>query len=430
MERREKFIMKKIILLVLIGLTIWITEVCGIHAEASQTNISDKCAEVKNFLLANLDEFKKQYHENYDDTLSVDSFEGYTLVYVIDKEKYAVYIDFNDDNGYILISLDLIIYKLENKGDLDYLKNVKFAYYSILDGFLYKKDGLYHSFVTPKETDKSVQYGYEGQTGDGDGYIWNIDKYVSDRYSNYTLKNSYDYCATSIDYVPIVQSEVNYYRKYISKDNGNTYPFLQSEQSCALVAATNVMYSWRNTGIIPQLPAPTWPCVNIEAQRRAESIYSTYGTGTGGIGIEFYWKSTSLTEAPEVYAVARAYAVAEKGYTPERGLTADEAMATMIHTVGVYNLVIKPKTSPHFADVMLFLRNDRAVFLGISNSSSYGNHAVALLGYREYTYKKTWWFVETEETAYFYIILDGIKRYVSYFDPNTTAYPSFEFVYN
>lgn len=105
-------------------------------------------------------------------------------------------------------------------------------------------------------------------------------------------------------------------------------------------------------------------------------------------------------------------------------------MATMIHTVGEYNLEIQPQTSPHFADVMLFLRNDRAVFLGISNSSSYGNHAVALLGYREYTYKKTWWFVETEETAYFYIILDGIKRYVSYFDPNTTAYPSFEFVYN
>lgn len=428
--KEKKLKMKKVILLVLIGLTIMITEVCGIHAEASQTNLSDKCVGIKDFLLANLDEFKKQYNATYDDTLSVDGFEGYTLVYVIDKEKYAVYIDFNDDNGYILISLDLIIYKLENKGDLDYLKNVKFAYYSILDGFLYKKDGLYHSFVTPKETDKSVQYGYEGQTGSGDGYILNIDKYVSDRYSNYTLKNSYDYCATSIDYVPIVQSDVDFYRKYISKDNGNTYPFLQSEQSCALVAATNVMYSWRNTRIIPQLPDPTWPWVNIEAQRRAESFYSTYGTGTGGTGIESYWKSTSFTEVPEVYAVARAYAVAEKEYTPEHGLSANDAMETICHTISKYNLLIEPGLTPHFANVMIYLRNDRAVFLGISNSSSYGNHAVALLGYREYTYKTGWWIYEKEETAYFYIILDGYNNNVTYFDPNTPAYPSFEFVYN
>lgn len=422
--------MKKIILLVLIGLTIWITEVCGIHAEASQTNISDKCAEVKNFLLANLDEFKKQYHENYDDTLSVDSFEGYTLVYVIDKDKYALYIDFNDDNGYMIISLSMVIYKLETKGDLDYLKNVDFAYYSIVDGFLYEENGRYHSFIDSQANPEVVQYGYKGQASDGDGFIYNLDDYIADRYSNYKLNKSYDYCATSIDYVTTIRDGVDFYRKYISKDNGKTYSVVEAENGCALVAATNVMYSWRNTGIIPQLPAPTKAKVNIEAQRRAESFYSTYGTGTGGTGIESYWKKTSITEGPEVYSVAREYAVTQKGYTPVRGLSASEAMATMIHTVGEYNLVIKPKTSPHFADVMLFLRNDRAVFLGISNSSSYGNHAVALLGYREYTYKKTWWFVETEETAYFYIILDGIKRYVSYFDPNTTAYPSFEFVYN
>ena len=70
------------------------------------------------------------------------------------------------------------------------------------------------------------------------------------------------------------------------------------------------------------------------------------------------------------------------------------------------------------------LRNGIPSYLSIQGSSSYGNHGVCLIGYREYSYTTGWWIFETTHYAYFFQIADGRNTKPVYFDPNTSASPS------
>ena len=114
--------------------------------KAAEINLDEKCQEVVNFLSENITEFRNEYNASHEDKLNVTSFEGYTLVYVIDYDTYGVYIDFNDDNGYILTSFDYEIYDLQTTGDLEYMKNVSFSSYHTVDGFIVDNGTTYSHY--------------------------------------------------------------------------------------------------------------------------------------------------------------------------------------------------------------------------------------------------------------------------------------------
>lgn len=77
-------------------------------------------------------------------------------VYVVSTDQKGVYIDFNDDNGYMVIVDNYSVLAFETSGDLKYLKNLEYTYYSIYDGFLYTDEvGKYipHEFNLLDESD-------------------------------------------------------------------------------------------------------------------------------------------------------------------------------------------------------------------------------------------------------------------------------------
>ena len=404
----------------------------NIQAEASEETLKKTCANLVEYLKTHLNEFKEEYNKLNKEPLKAIGIEGYSLVYIIDTKEYGVYLDFNDDNGYLVSSFTFNLHDIQTTGDIDYLKNVDFTYYSVIDGFLYHDGTSYQKYV--KQTrEAEIVYGYNGQRGSGEGGIYDLYEYMADRYPSYNQEEEHIKTILEGSYTTTDMLSNSYYIKKISKDGGYTYNYSESEANCALTADFNVMTSWKQMGYYDQFPLKK-VTRDMREEIKEDPNYAKYGTGVGGVGIESYWTTnwdSRLQYVSELYYFENYYAVAAKKYTPESGLTTEAAKAVIsfctVQYMGGHNY---PGTTTNFADVMERLQNGQAVFMGVAGSKTFGgNHAVALLGYYRYSYKSGVWIFAQTKTAYFYVIDDGQIDGITYFDPNCNSKLSYEFIY-
>lgn len=424
--------MKKIYILVLMAISMIGLSIVGVKAMANEETLRTQADEMAEFVGSHLTEFKTEYNAEYDKPLQATSIESYCLTYIIDEDEYGVYIDFDGNHGYLLTTFSYVLYVLETEGDLPYLRNLDLTYYSVVDGFV---DYIDNHYVKYNEmtiyNHQEIVYGYNGQTGSGEGKIYNLDSYMADRYPSYKLEE------TVIDIVKAyggicTMSYLSTFLHYTSTDGGYTYT-VSTEGNCALVATFNVLSSWGETGYFPAMPARTkfredFPSIVVQ-----KPLYQEYGTGVGGVGISSYWalNQNAVNHTPELYFYVWDYSVDMNHYTPVSGFTAKQARDTFIACTSEYHHTIYPKTATSFADVMTSLQENRAVFMGIKNSKTYvENHAVALLGYKKYSYTTGAWIFKKTHTAYFFIVDDGQTGSISYFDPNCNSKLSYEFIYN
>ena len=92
------------------------------------------------------------------------------------------------------------------------------------------------------------------------------------------------------------------------------------------------------------------------------------------------------------------------------------------------------KITSSFETVKTYLQYGRAGLISVHGSSSFSNHTMVLLGYKEYTYESGRRIFKETKTAYFYQVDDGDgykknKYNKVFFDPNTSAKPSLNFAY-
>lgn len=423
--------MKKLYLLFILGLSlIGLCFTGSVEAEASEEGLKSSLNRIVDYVKRNLNKFKEEYNKLNEEPLKAVGIEGYSLVYIIDSKEYGVYLDFNEDNGYLVSSFGLDLYDIKTKGDLDYLKNVDFTYYSVMDGFLYH-DGKSYQKYSKETRETEIVYGYNGQSGTGEGNIFDIDEYMADRYSSYKLEE--EHIDAYYPYTSTTTISTSYYIKKVSSDGGNTYTKIEGESNCALTADFNVMSSWRQMGFFPKLPLKT-VYHDMREEIKEDPNYAVYGTGVGGVGIESYWTTnyeSRLQYMPELYYFANYYAVAARKYTPVSGFTTENAKAVFTFCTSQYTAgTIYPSTSTNLADVIPSLDIGKAVFMGVSGSKTFGgDHAVCLLGYRKYTYKSGIWIFAQTKTAYFYLIDDGRVGSETWFDPKCNSKLSFEFIY-
>ncbi|MCH5161604.1 MAG: hypothetical protein J1G04_06195 [Clostridiales bacterium] len=119
-------------------------------------------------IMADIDEIVDFYNEYYEpsEPWHVEYAEFYAPVRFLDDDIDCLYIDFDGDNGYIVISAEGRIFGIEPHGDLDYLRIADTQLlYSSTDGFLYyDEDGNLRQFDEQEIPDYLV-----GSTGEADG---------------------------------------------------------------------------------------------------------------------------------------------------------------------------------------------------------------------------------------------------------------------
>lgn len=144
----------------------------------------------------------------------------------------------------------------------------------------------------------------------------------------------------------------------------------------------------------------------------------------------YYWRlkdNSYLENMPYFYNNIRAYA-SDLGYTVTDGFSYSNVkllVSNVLLNVGNLNFNVS-KDGTSNTNTVANVQKGVASYMAMFGSSTYGNHAVAVVGYSKYKYtvgSKVYY-------KYFYEICDGWNKTSRYFDPNTDASPTLMFVSN
>lgn len=393
----------------------------GQQITEQQRNESEQ---VVHFINSEMDSLANQYELYSGQKFYGKSIEGWAVAYVIGQNNLATYIDFNEDNGYMVVSSDLQLYSFEPYGDLQYLKNKEYIYFSEYSGFVYY-DTTEKSLVPYEsetvENEEVYNSIYAGQYREGDGYIYNISDYVADRYPDYQYVNSYSIS----NYEHISQYDTSIYTK-----SGAT------EGNCVMNAIYSVLNSWKMQGLCPNFPSSSsvvkYDPATMEPNH-AQIIGEGWKENAWTISSKFAKRvngDKAIDNVPQLYVSIRQNVYKYNfDYDLNNGMSHNHGVAAMYYTANDYSTSLKVTNYGDQFNLMeyAFSRNEAAQYLSIQNSSSYHNHSVACYGYRKYKYETGWWIFKSTNYAYFLLIDDGhsYAYYNSgdsiYYDPNGTS---------
>lgn len=358
----------------------------GANAVITEENLGDylssDCASVAYFIIDNLSLFADEYNRSLSEVelpFEAVSCEGLLPVYVVSLEQEGLYLDFNGGNGYMIVLDDYSVVAFETTGDLDYLKEVNYTYYSIYDGFLYRNeegDFLPYEFTELTEEDwneyletEMEKKKYDGQTDGKDGRIYDPDAFVKDKYG----KGYSVYRENSLpDYEYMDQDNLSIYHEL--KDN---VPY--SEGNCSLASVYSLLNYLKICGKYETLPGSssvTW----YDATK--DSFYDKYKKKKN-------YKIETPKKLPNLYLAVREYAIDTYGY--EESGTNPFRIPKMIEKVGKqYGCKIKTKhivVWTYETQVVKEINAGYPTIWNMANSSSYGSHTTVVTGYK--TYRKT-----------------------------------------
>ncbi|MDE6047572.1 MAG: hypothetical protein K2F56_02975, partial [Anaeroplasmataceae bacterium] len=290
------------------------------------------CEEARSFLKKNINVFVQKYNdtEGMNSKLYASSIEYSTLLCLVEDDNYGVYIDFNEDNGYLVMTGDYTIYSLQTTGDYSEYRDEENLYFSYIDGFLFlDENGDYQKYGNKTAMFPSASVPSTG-TADGNISSADIDTHVQERYPSYVLESKVQPLSKAFEYSH--QRNTSYYASYRVDSNGNKIDRTKgAEGNCSLNSCFCLLREWQNRGHISGLPKET-------ADKRGDIIndplYNTYGTGIVWVqtetnekfgfeaGNSYMWEANNqaLIGMPILYDEIRAYAVGKFNYTPVSGV--------------------------------------------------------------------------------------------------------------
>ena len=452
-------------LLILIGFLLTTLSILSMHPknayaiQNSTWTLSD-CYEVTDFIRDNFETFVSEYNKTTTtegELLSATSIENERIIYLIEDENYGVYLDFNDNNGYAVITGTYTIYALEVTGDLQNLNAIDELYYSYLDGFCTLNSNGTYSVIYPKTTfENNIEPDYSADYYSDHATIKDLDGYISDKYSDYTYYNN-----ILRDYEPNInyhtQLSTSYYVWSPLDANQNHLSYgLWTEGNCALTAMTNILTFWGNESLtnIEYLTATDFISNDLI---KNDTYYNTYANNKIYPN-PFYNSSQPITSSNAPYAIwninqdslynmsmlyqdVRNYCIEHYNYSPISGFQASNVPDVLEYIVESFDYAnkteidVQPTTSA--SDVGNAMLKGRASYVSIQNHPIYESHGAAIVDMYIYSYKEGWWIFATEKHAYFYEIVDGWEKDTTtngledtglrYLDPNANDGTSLQF---
>ncbi|MDE5767599.1 MAG: hypothetical protein K2H56_03545 [Malacoplasma sp.] len=113
--------------------------ISGVNESNIQYHVAPDCVSTSDFIENNFQTFVSSYNESVEDSnllLNATHVESKKSVTNLDDNSQAIYLDFNDDNGYALIGNNYLILDFATTGDLYYLKDVDNLLFTQADGFM------------------------------------------------------------------------------------------------------------------------------------------------------------------------------------------------------------------------------------------------------------------------------------------------------
>lgn len=311
------------------------------------------------------------------ESFNASSVEFQIPVYVITLDEEGIYLDFDGDNGYMIIVDGNDVVAWEPSGDLAYLKELNSTYYSIFDGFGYYEGTQFlpydREYLTEQELQAinfSANNPYDGQNSAGDGDIVAPSSYVSDRYgSGYKIETG-DSKALPKTFSYFRQWDLSIY--YETKGNSE-----YSEGNCTLSSIFALMNYLKSSGKYTSLPAASSK-TSYDATK--DAFYSTYKNNSN-------YRIDTPKSLPNLYLAIRQYAIDNYGYE------VDESNPFNITTI-IKNIGKKYDETISASHILIWSYESQVVdqidagypvIINVANSSTYGSHSMVVTGYALYT---------------------------------------------
>lgn len=337
-----------------------------------------------------------------DPSFAVAYIEHMIPVEIVTLQETGVYLDFDGNKGYMVLTNVSEIVALEFAGDLEYLKTLNSTYYSLVDGFLYNMGSQYVAYEArsfSNATDEPLMMEqYDGQESPGDGEIVGATAYVADRYgAGYTFAAEDNRNLANFSYV--AQNDLSLY--FETKSDGLTY----GEGNCTLSSIYALMNYLQSSGQCPNLPSGSNKLIYDPSS--SDPFYSKYKAKSN-------YSIKGPTELPVLYLLIRKQAIDDYGY--ETSGTNPFNIKNIIESVAEFkNSSI---TASHWIavnfenDILKEIREGRPVIINIALSQTYGSHSMVVTGYR--TYKKNTVVLGITFTKYVYLLRVNDNWHTSY----------------
>ncbi len=380
--------------------------ISGVNESNIQYHVAPDCVSTSDFIENNFQTFVSSYNESVEDSnllLNATHVESKKSVTNLDDNSQAIYLDFNDDNGYALIGNNYLILDFATTGDLYYLKDVDNLLFTQTDGFVYETEFGYarYDFEYPSEKDlENTKFNrfYDGQLtykGKGSGMIENSENYIRDRYGSgfksYEIKLK--------TYQNVLQ---DIYSVYFNKKTGI------GEGNCTLSAMFGVMQYFRDYKSMKKLPTG-----EIKIIPENDYFYKSVIRNYSGYEVK----------VPKIYEKIRKNAI-NYGYTTESTVISSLNMAN-IFTNTMRDFGYSTKTFQKYANMVIFWSFGSQVkseidagYPTIWNTlgGQYGAHSLVVKGYRQF-YRDRWFlFFKWREYKNLMIVNDNHGYTDTYFD--------------
>ena len=393
------------------------------------------------FIQNNLETFVQKYNQSREDEseyLHASSVERTKIVNLIEDENYGAYIDFDGDNGYVVVTGDYTIYDLQTEGDLDYLDNAANIYYGYGKFHWLDQNGTLQLFAEAESAPiPAEQPVYDGNAGkDGDGVIINLSEYANANYSNYTYEGN-RFGGNKVAFNYATQESLSYYLWNACNAMGTILDYTpQYEENCSLAAMYNIFKNWGQYG---KLNVPYATTLNLNDAIENDPLYATYGNkivpfiDSRGNTNYRYWitDNGNLRAMPAVYDKIRSYTIsgsyipAKDFYKPDEGFNSDYVPTIIELTADYYDPGAGAFMYYTYSEgnALMSIKNGKAAYLSLNNDPVYINHAVAIIDYHYYTYTSGWWIFKTTDEVFILEIADSWNDFPTYYDieknPNT-----------
>lgn len=368
-----------------------------------------------------------------------------------DERQYAIYLDFDGNNGYTIIDDDNI-YLFEPFGDLPSLREGNDVKFSLHSGFVFENEYNYAQLDSRKEISSTNSSGVSWNDIDGamvdtviDSGQYTINEYMANKYPTYTLEEEKylrNYKVSKMgDNSQFVEK-----RSYVDEDGNEIRSIYYSEGNCTI----NSMYSYFYN--LPKVLSfnntlnsfnENFNNGNIEINvsdyfkdgTNEDTLYTRYKNFSEDInqiinGEEYNKKyivakkENELTKISKLYWDIRQEAV-KYGYDPlsgfDTGSYAKNVMENVAEIYGYSNFTVN--VSLALDEVLDNLHSGIPVVMATGGSKTYSGHGMTIYGYRKYSYEVTkfLWIKETKY-AYIWCLDDGWSTTGTtnkkWFDPN------------
>ncbi len=406
-----------------------------------ENNLDDVVNEINYFIDKN-DSQISEYSTLDNNYLNATSIEYCHSTWIVEDECYATYIDFNDDNGYLVVDDDYTIHGLEVSGDIELFRDGRDLIYSEVDGFLYvDEDGTLQKIFENKKIDtydtsfvQDDEYVSGAKVEDGEILPSNLSNYMAVTYSSSCEETAYNTdLESTFDFGK--QRETSYYKKITCDKDGNKISNgTRPEGNCSLNTMYNLLRNWSKNGKIDSIDYSSTK--DVTSLIKSDPLYKTYVTDrtvypydSGGY---YYWTendSNILSAIPSLYIDIRNIASEEDyGYTPINGFKSSYVPDVLSTIASDYDIKIKTNSSSSISSAISSVDKGKAVYVSISDSVTYGNHGVSLIGYRKYKFTRALWTFKKSETIYLFEVADNWNASAMYFDPNINSCTSTSFI--